>query len=155
MTIETLTQHPEGARYTVRSLGSSDYAHLRRLEEEIWSGDGAGELCPHYLRLCTELYRDWCFLALDGDRPVGYVLNFVKGTTVYCATLAVHPEYQKGRLISTYAADLQANKCLHEYYHGDTGQPLSKPEFLSWNLLAARISKDLESGVNPLSIDAV
>ena len=60
-----------------------------------------------------------------------------------------------GRLISTYAADLQANKCLHEYYHGDTGQPLSKPEFLSWNLLAARISKDLESGVNPLSIDAV
>ena len=98
MSIETVTQHPEGARYSVRPLRSSDFAHLRRLESEIWSGDGAGELCPHYLRLCTELYRDWCFLAMDGDRPVGYVLNFVQGTTVYCATLAVHPEYQKGRV---------------------------------------------------------
>ena len=97
MTIETLAPHPEGARYAVRPLSSSDYVHLRRLEAEIWSGDGAGELCPHYLRLCTELYGDWCFLAMDGDRPVGYVLNFVKGTTVYCATLAVHPDYQKGR----------------------------------------------------------
>ena len=98
MTIEPITQHPEGARYTVRSIGSDDFVHLQRLEAEIWSGDGAGELCPHYLRLCTELYRDWCFLAFDGDRPVGYVLNFVSGTTVYCATLAVHPEDQKGRV---------------------------------------------------------
>ncbi|WP_052571874.1 GNAT family N-acetyltransferase [Geothrix fermentans] len=98
MTIETLSPHPEGARYAVRPLGSADFAHLQRLEAEIWSGDGAGELCPHYLRLCTELYGDWCFLAMDGDRPVGYVLNFVKGATVYCATLAVHPEYQKGRV---------------------------------------------------------
>jgi ribosomal protein S18 acetylase RimI-like enzyme len=97
MTIQTLTPNPEGTRYQVRPLRSEDYHHLRRLETEIWSGDCAGELCPHYLRLCTELYRDWCFLAFDGDRPVGYVLNFVQGTTVYCATLAVHPEYQKGR----------------------------------------------------------
>ena len=29
---------------------------------------------------------------------MGYVLNFVQGKTVYCATLAVHPEYQKGRV---------------------------------------------------------
>jgi ribosomal protein S18 acetylase RimI-like enzyme len=98
MTIETLAPHPEGARYTVRTLASTDFAHLRQLEAEIWAADGAGELCPHYLRLCTELYRDWCFLALDGERPVGYVLNFVNGGTVYCATLAVHPDYQKGRV---------------------------------------------------------
>ena len=98
MTIETLAPHPEGARYTVRPLTSGDFVHLRRLESEIWSDDGAGQLCPHYLRLCTELYRDWCFLAMDGERPVGYVLNFVLGRTVYCATLAVHPEYQKGRV---------------------------------------------------------
>lgn len=98
MTIETLAPHPEGARYVVRPLSTADFGHLQRLEAEIWAKDGAGELCPHYLRLCTELYRDWCFLALDGDRPVGYVLNFVNGKTVYCATLAVHPEYQKGRV---------------------------------------------------------
>jgi hypothetical protein len=98
MTIQAIAPHPEGVRYAVRPIASGDFDHLRRLEAEIWSGDGAGELCPHYLRLCTELYPDWCFLAFDGDRPVGYVLNFVRGTTVYCATLAVHPEYQKGRV---------------------------------------------------------
>jgi len=96
--IELQTPTPEGSRYTVRPLVSGDYYHLKRLEEEIWSGDGAGQLCGHYLRLCTELYADWCFLALEGDRPVGYVLNFPKAKVNYCATLAVHPEYQKTRV---------------------------------------------------------
>jgi len=81
----------------VRPLASSDFVHLRRLESEMWSGDAAGQLCPHYLRLCTELYADWCFIAMDGERPVGYVLNFPSGKAAYCATLAVHPDYQKGR----------------------------------------------------------
>jgi len=81
----------------VRSLESSDFWHLSRLEHEVWGEDATGELCPHYLRLCTELYPEWCFLALDGERPVGYVLNFPSGKVNYCATLAVHPDYQKGR----------------------------------------------------------
>ena len=85
-------------KYTIRPVASGDFQHLRRLEQEIWSADAAGELGPHYLRLCTELYSDWCFLALEGDRPVGYVLNFPKGKVAYCATLAVHPDYQKTRV---------------------------------------------------------
>jgi len=88
----------ERSRYEIRPLGGDDFRHLRRLEQEIWSGDAAGMLCPHYLRLCTEFYADWCFLAMDGDRPVGYVLNFPKGKIAYCATLAVHPHYQKTRV---------------------------------------------------------
>jgi ribosomal protein S18 acetylase RimI-like enzyme len=88
----------EANRYTIRPLESGDYYHLQRLEQEIWSGDGTGMLCPYYLRLCTEMFADWCFLALDGDRPVGYVLNFPKGKVNYCATLAVHPEFQKTRV---------------------------------------------------------
>jgi GNAT superfamily N-acetyltransferase len=91
-------QTPAQPRYEVRSLGPGDFAHLKRLEQEIWSGDGAGMLCPHYLRLCTDFYSEWCFLALDGDRPVGYVLNFPRGKVNYCATLAVHPEYHKTRV---------------------------------------------------------
>jgi ribosomal protein S18 acetylase RimI-like enzyme len=35
---------------------------------------------------------------MEGDRPVGYVLNFPKGKVNYCATLAVHPDYQKTRV---------------------------------------------------------
>jgi len=88
----------EANRYTIRPLVSSDFAHLQRLEQEIWAGDGTGMLCCYYLRLCTEMYPEWCFLALDGDRPVGYVLNFPKGKVNYCATLAVHPDFQKTRV---------------------------------------------------------
>ena len=29
---------------------------------------------------------------------MGYVLNFVNGKVAYCATLAVHPDYQKTRV---------------------------------------------------------
>ncbi len=92
------TKNAEGSRYTVRPLVSDDFWALKILESEVFAADSAGELCPHYLRLCTELYTDWCFIALDGDRPVGYVLNFPNGSVAYCATLAVHPEYHKTRV---------------------------------------------------------
>ncbi len=88
----------EGSRYTVRPLTSDDFWHLKALESAVFAKDSAGQLCPHYLRLCTELYADWCFIALDGARPVGYVLNFPNGKIAYCATLAVHPEYHKTRV---------------------------------------------------------
>lgn len=88
----------EGTRYEVRPLQSDDFPRLQRLEAEIWGQDPSGQLCAHYLRLCTELFADWCFIALEGDRPVGYVLNFVNGKVAYCATLAVHPEYQKSKV---------------------------------------------------------
>jgi len=96
--VQPLPQNPEGSRYSVRALTSEDFRHLRRLESEIWGGDATGELCPHYLRLCTEIFPDWCFIALDGDRPVGYTLTFANGKVAYCATLAVHPDYQKTRV---------------------------------------------------------
>ena len=76
------TQSP---RYLVRPLESDDFWHLRRLENEIWGGDATGQLCPYYLRLCTEIYPEWCFIALDGERPVGYVLNFPNGKVDYDA----------------------------------------------------------------------
>lgn len=91
-------QLSEAPRYLVRPLASDDYVHLRRLEREIWSGDATGQLCAYYLRLCTEMFADWCFIALEGERPVGYVLNFCKDKVAYCATLAVHPEFQKTRV---------------------------------------------------------
>jgi hypothetical protein len=92
---------PAGAdsnRYVIRPLTSDDYKHLQALEDQIWGDDATGKLCPYYLRLCTEMYWDWCFIALDGERPVGYVLNFPKGKVNYCATLAVLPDYHKTRV---------------------------------------------------------
>lgn len=100
MASETTELKPltEAPRFQVRALRSEDYGHLKELESRLWSEDPTGELCPYYLRLCTEHYPEWCFLALDGDRPVGYVLNFPNGKINYCATLAVLPEYQKTRV---------------------------------------------------------
>jgi len=86
------------SRFVVRPLESADFQHLQRLEQDLWAGDSTGTLCPHYLRLCTEMFSDWCFLALEGEKAVGYVLNFPKGKVNYCATLAVLPQYQKTRV---------------------------------------------------------
>jgi len=86
------------SRYTIRSLTSDDFAALATLETDVFGAMGEAVLCPHYLRLCSEIFTESCFLALDGDRPVGYLLSFVRGNDAYCTTLAVIPEYQKTRV---------------------------------------------------------
>ncbi len=84
-------------RYTVRTLTSTDFAALATLETDVFGAMGEAVLCPHYLRLCTEIYYESCFIALDGDTPIGYLLSFVHGREVHCTTLAVIPAYQKTR----------------------------------------------------------
>jgi len=86
------------ARYTVRTFTSDDFAALTKLEHEVFGAMGEAVLCPHYLRLVCELYPESCFLALDNDRPVGYLLSFIKEGEAFCTTLAVHPDYQGSRV---------------------------------------------------------
>ena len=85
------------SRFTIRNLSSDDFAALATLENDVFGAMGEAVLCPHYLRLCTEIFAESCFIALDGDRPVGYLLSFVTGRHAHCTTLAVIPEYQKSR----------------------------------------------------------
>ena len=54
-----------------------------------------------------------------------------------------------GRILSTFAADIEQNGTLHEYYHGDTGQPVLKPGFLNWNLLTFRLLPNIADGFDP------
>lgn len=84
--------------YTIRALVSDDFAALAKLEKDVFGAMGEETLCPHYLRLCTEIFRDTCFIALDGDKPVGYLLSFTREREVHCTTLAVIPEYQRTRV---------------------------------------------------------
>jgi ribosomal protein S18 acetylase RimI-like enzyme len=86
------------SRFTIRNLSSDDFAALARLETDVFGAMGEAVLCPHYLRLCTEIFAASCFVALDGDRPVGYLLAFVTNRDAHCTTLAVIPEYQKTRV---------------------------------------------------------
>lgn len=57
------------------------------------------------------------------------------------------------RLIRTYAADIEQNGCTHEFYHGETGQPLMRPHFVSWNVLALKVIDDLENGTDCTTLD--
>ena len=85
-------------RYQVRTLCSEDFEALRQLEADVFGNAGDGVLCPHYLRLCTEMFSDTCFLALADGRPAGYLLCFVRDRDAYCTTLAVRTEFQRTRV---------------------------------------------------------
>ncbi len=86
------------SRYTIRTLRPDDFDRLLELEHGIFGASGEKVLCPHYLRLCTDFFGDTCFLALDGDASVGYLLCFVRDREAHCTTLAIRPEYQRKRV---------------------------------------------------------
>lgn len=86
------------SRYTIRPLTTNDFATLASLERDVFGALGEELLCPHYLRLCTEIFPESCFIAFADERPVGYLLSFVNGRSACCTTLAVIPEFQKTRV---------------------------------------------------------
>lgn len=57
------------------------------------------------------------------------------------------------RMIRTFSLDIRQNKCMHEYYHGDTGQPVIKPGFLNWNMLAGKLMDDFDRGTDCTTLD--
>jgi len=92
-------KEPYMNEYTVRKLRSDDFEALSTLENDIFGQGGEKLLCPYYIRLCCDFFGDTCFLALDGEKPIGYVLSFVRDGEAYCTTLAIRPQYQRTRAI--------------------------------------------------------
>lgn len=96
------------------------------------------------------------------NHPTGNPSNWQGPVWVLSTALTCYGLHSYGRsnhavkaasaLIQTVAADIQTHGCMHEFYHGDTGQPVIKPGFLSWNLLAGRLLDDLDTKTDPLAI---
>ena len=57
------------------------------------------------------------------------------------------------RMSDTFASDIVQNGCVHEYYSGDDGQPLFRPHFISWNVLAIRAMDDVSNGEDCTTLD--
>ncbi|MCA9651793.1 MAG: GNAT family N-acetyltransferase [Myxococcales bacterium] len=83
----------------VRNLESGDFSAIMQLEEEIFGTSGESVLGPYYVRLCCDFLNEHCFLALANDRPIAYLLGFVRDREAYCTTLAVVPEHQGRRVV--------------------------------------------------------
>lgn len=56
------------------------------------------------------------------------------------------------RIVNLLAHDIEQNGCMHEYYDGETGQPVIKPHFISWNILASDLIDNLQKNYNPFDI---
>ena len=57
------------------------------------------------------------------------------------------------RMNMAFANDIKENGCLHEFYHGDNGQPIMRPGFISWNALGYRTAEDIRNGVDCTTYD--
>jgi ribosomal protein S18 acetylase RimI-like enzyme len=86
------------SRPEIRPLTREDLPLLMTLEDRIFGAAGESTLGAYYLRVCCDFYPDTCFIALEDEQPVGYVLCFIRDREAYCTTLGVVPERQGSRL---------------------------------------------------------
>jgi hypothetical protein len=104
-----MTQPKDRRRYYVQELQNTDFAKLSQLDEELTGVNASIGQWPYYLRLSPEHCSKTCFVAMADDRPVGYLLCFVRGKEAYCTALSVLPAFAMTRVtMLLFAALLRA-----------------------------------------------
>ena len=121
--------------------------HLEPLLElaEIIKGPSGGPMCSReeVLALAPELD------AIINQHELAVDRELLAAAPKLRIVANVAIGYSASRLIKVFAADITTNACLHEFYHGDTGQPLLKPGFLSWNVMALGLMDNLKRNIDP------
>lgn len=67
--------------------------------------------------------------------PVWVINNYVVWKGLHAYGFHHEADNLAGKTIHLLAADIALSGTLHEYYHPDTGEPLSHSGFMDWNLL--------------------
>ncbi|MCF7816417.1 MAG: hypothetical protein K9M54_00915 [Kiritimatiellales bacterium] len=67
--------------------------------------------------------------------PVWVINNYVVWKGLHAYGFKREADELAAKTIHLLASDLALNGTLHEYYHPDTGEPLSHAGFMDWNLL--------------------
>eukprot|EP00298_Acanthocystis_sp_HF-20_P001834 c12293_g1_i1.p1 GENE.c12293_g1_i1~~c12293_g1_i1.p1 ORF type:complete len:400 (-),score=160.07 c12293_g1_i1:26-1225(-) len=73
---------------------------------------------------------------------LAYALNSYESSRSVALTVA-------NRIVTTLANDLRTTQVWHECYHGETGEGLAAPGFLSWDVMSAELCSNIEKGINP------
>lgn len=139
----------------------------------IWAGicpaDRARYLVEEALLNDEEFWSPWGVRSLSAKEPLYNMSNIIKPLSnwqgpvwVLSNYLMMHglrrygylreAEHLAGVTVAMLAGDLERTGGMHECYHAESGEGLAAPGFVGWNLLAARMPEEAESGQSVLDL---
>jgi putative isomerase len=130
--------------------------------EAFWGPFGVPSLARDE-RLYNQARRALLYIAVEGRRwevsnwqgPVWVVANWQVMHGLLRYGYGDEARELAGRIVDLLARDVEATGGMHENYDAERGVGLWSPRFGSWNLLAARMVEEAETGHDPARVDEV
>jgi alpha,alpha-trehalase len=132
------------------------YSNLIPLWAGLASAERARVLIERYVLAPGKLWSPYGIRSAAKDEPAFNNENVIKPYSNWSGPIWPHANWMTMHALVRYGYpdaalavaervtklcldDLAANKMMHENYHSETGVPLAAPDFVSWNLLVARM----------------